>query len=163
MRIPPAVLVLLPAAGLWALPAAAAVTVTFAEPDRFTDTEDSSRTSKSTLREIERHLKQLGDRYLPPQETLRIEILDVDLAGRSRMTGRTTTDLRVLNGKADWPRIKVRYTLESGGSVSAPTEETITDMDYLRRPDPRYSDGLPYEKRMLDEWFRARFNPRQRE
>ncbi|TMH03472.1 MAG: DUF3016 domain-containing protein [Betaproteobacteria bacterium] len=36
--------------------------------------------------------------------------------------------------------------------------ETIADMAYLRRIDREYSSvSLPYEKRMLDEWFKARF------
>ena len=162
MRFKPAIFAILSAVALPAMPLGAAVTVTFANPDRFTDAADRARDSRQTMLEIERHLVQLGDRYLSPQDTLRIEVLNIDLAGRTRIAPRMDPDLRVLDGKTDWPRIDVRYTLESGGKVSPPTEETISDMSYLMRIDPRYSSAsLPYEKRMLEEWFRERFVERR--
>lgn len=141
-----------------ATPAGAAVTVCFVEPAYFTDADDSSGNSARTLLEIGRYLKALGHRYLSPQESLKIEVLNIDLAGRIQQTRSTGWDVRFVNGEADWPRIEVRYTLESQGRISGPVEETIVDMTYLRRVDPQhYSAPLPYEKRMLDEWFRARF------
>jgi len=116
-----------------AMPADAAVTVTFVDPSYFTDAADSTGNSTRTLLEIKRHLERLGDRYLRPNNSLRIEVLNIDLAGRRQTFRSMATDVRYINGDADWPRIEVRYTLESATGVSKPVQETIIDMTYLRR------------------------------
>ena len=150
--------VLFPVLALGAAPAFAAVDVSFTDPERFTDIEASTLADRqASLDVISRHLKRLGDRYLPASETLAIEVLDVDLAGRVRWT-RDARQIRVLNDRADWPSLRVRYTLSSGGKVIDSREETVSDMGYLIGGRFAYeSEPLPYEKRMLDRWFRERF------
>lgn len=149
---------IVPALTVLPIPVQAAVTVSFVEPSRYNDADDSSGNPLRTMLELETHLKGLGDRYLGPGETLRIEVLNIDLAGRVQSFRGTGWGVRFLNGDADWPRIELRYTLESKGNISKPVQETIADMAYLRRVDREYSSvSLPYEKRMLDEWFKARF------
>lgn len=143
------------------VPASPALTVTFADPERFTDAADRSSEARQTMIEIERHLERLANRCLSPQETLRIEVLDIDLAGSTRIRPRIDPDLRILDGRTDWPRIELRYTLEVNGSVTS-SQEVISDMSYQWRLKPRYaSESLPYEKRMLEEWFKERFGPRR--
>jgi hypothetical protein len=139
-------------------PIDAKVSVIFVSPDRFTDIGGLESDPAQNLADIEMFLKALGDRYLSPQVTLRIEVLDISLAGRSRWTPRTDWPVRVMTGEADWPRFELRYALESDGSSSQPVEETVVDKIYLRRLEWQYtSQSLPYEMRTLDEWFRARF------
>jgi len=141
-----------------AIPAHAAVVVSFAHADRYTDAGRFTLDSRHVLAELEQHLKRLGERLLPPYETLSIEVLDVDLAGDDRAIQRNGADVRVLKGTADWPSITLRYTLEAQGKTLQRREETVSDMNYLMRTDNRYSqEALPYEKRMLDTWFKARF------
>ena len=114
------------------------------------------------MKEIEAHLKQLGQRYLLPNQSLKIEVLDVDLAGHLSLS-RPGREVRILRGKADWPSMTLHYVLEADGRVLMDREEHIADMDYLEHPDRQYSDqSLPYEKRMLDDWFRRRFAPHKR-
>jgi hypothetical protein len=159
MRCQPVLAAMLLALAMLATPAGAGVTVAIADPRYYTDADDSSGNSFRTLLEIKRHLEGLGDRYLLPADRLRIEVLNVDLAGRHQIVRSMPSDVRVVTGDADWPRIELRYTLESATGISRPAEETIVDMSYLRRVfEQRYvSDPLQYEKRMLDNWFKARF------
>ncbi|HJW11255.1 MAG TPA: DUF3016 domain-containing protein, partial [Albitalea sp.] len=65
---------------------------------------------------------------------------------------------RIAKGMADWPRINLRYSLESNGKVLKSGEEWVDEKDYMHRLD-RYgnADPLHHEKQMLDEWFKARF------
>jgi len=159
MRLAPIAFVLsLAAAGA---AQAGSVDVSFANSDahRFADAGSTSWEERNNLQALAKHLESLGPRYLPAQQALKIEVLDVDLAGDVRPSRRAGLgELRVTRGKADVPSITVRYTLESNGKVLRSAEETITDLDYARRgPGRRADDPLHAEKRMLDDWFRARF------
>lgn len=141
-----------------AVPAMAAVSVTFTQPEKYADTGFYGRDKSTALAEIEKYLKVLGERYLPPNQELKIEVLDVDLAGRIDPASRRYHDVRVLRGRADWPQIELKYTLASEGRVLAEKQETVSDMAYLTRTPIQYGNTIyPYEKRMLEEWFKRRF------
>jgi len=148
------VLVLL-ISGSLAMPLPAAVTVTHADPDRFTDAGDRNSDPAKVMQDIEQHLKRLGDRYLPPNAELKIEVLDLDRAGQAR----PPTDIRVMRGMSDIPCMDMRYTLAVDGKVTQSNRERVCDSDYLRRLPLRAneSDPLAFEKRMIDEWFQERF------
>jgi hypothetical protein len=148
---------LLPAFAFAAAPLLAAVTVTYGNPDRFTDAGDRNSDPVKVVKDLEQYLKSLGDRYLPANANLKIEVLDLDRAGRPR--GNLPTDIRIMTGKGDIPCIDLRYTLEMDGTAAQSKRERVCDNDYLRPLGGRYDEHDPvvYEKRMLDEWFRERF------
>jgi hypothetical protein len=135
---------------------AGTVEVKFIEPDKFTDARDGMLRREDVLKTLEERLKQLGEKKLPASQTLQIEVLDVDLAGDAfpRVALR---DTRVLRGRADWPRVHLRYTLREGDKVLKSGEDRIADMNYLMGSLRASQDSpLPYEKRMLDNWFDER-------
>lgn len=139
-----------------AMPAGAAVTVTFG-PGPFSDIGPAGAEEEKVKDEIARHLQALGSRYLAPQDNLRIEVLDVDLAGEVELSRSNSRDIRILRGKADFPRFKLRYALEAGAK-SASGEDTISDPSYLWFPARgRESESLHHEKRLLDSWFKEHF------
>ena len=139
------------------VPAQAAVVVTHGDPDRFTDAGDRSNDPVKVMQTLQDHLIRLGERFLPSGTDVRIEVRDLDRAGRPRMN--LPTEIRVVSGKADMPCIELRYEVETAGSVSPSRLERVCDPEYLRSLEPEYSpnDPLAYEKRMLEEWFKARF------
>ena len=136
--------------------AQAAVTVTFSGADRYTDAGWQLSDAKNVSMELARHLQRLGAAYLAPDQSLIIDVLDIDLAGEVRFRPRDAAEVRVLRGGIDWPRMRVRYSLDTPGKVGETREETVSDMNYLLRPS-RKGEWLSYEKRMLDDWFRQRF------
>ena len=138
--------------------AAGTAQVSYVQPERFADAGDAYRDQEGNLRTLSRHLEALAGRHLGDGQTLRIEVLDVDLAGEVRPVRRLHQDVRVLKGSVDWPRIKLRYTLETAGQAPRQGEMTVADLAYLQRVN-RYPDNesLRYEKRMLDEWFSEQF------
>ena len=106
---------------------------------------------------LRQHLEQAAAPYVADGQTLKIDVLDVDLAGRVEPASRPD-DVRVLRGEADWPRIHLRYTLDAGGRTLRQGDAWLADMAYLQRlPPPDRGLGLAYERRMIDEWFRAEF------
>jgi len=135
---------------------AGTVEVKFIDPDKFTDARDGMHRREDVLQTLEERLKQLGEKGLPASQTLKVEVLDVDLAGDAfpRVALR---DTRVLRGRADWPRMHLRYTLSEGGKVIKSGEDRLADMNYLMGSLRASQDSpLPYEKRMLDNWFNER-------
>lgn len=143
---------LLPGAAL------AGVTVRFIAPERFGDQDFRSPYKREPLmKELERYLQRMGERYLRPGQTLSIAILDVDLAGRYEPFNTRFSDIRVMRDMTP-PRVKLRYRLEMAGRTLASAEETVADLDYLMNVQARNSsEWLPYEKAMLRDWFRRRF------
>lgn len=150
--------------GLLALAAGAAsaeVSVNFIEPGRFTDLPFTEWDRKEVLKELTEHFTKLGAR-LPPGQNLRIDVKDVDLAGRM-YPSRRGQDLRVIRDGAEWPRIDLHYAIESNGQVVRSVDAQLRDMAFMQHIG-RYSDGdsLRYEKQMIDEWFYSTIAPRER-
>ena len=150
MRIP-----LFLAVSTLALAANAAVTVKFVEPDKYTDVGRYRQWDRATiLKDIEAHLVNLG-KNLPASQSLAIEVLDIDLAGEERFVGTGGQDVRIQRGRADWPSMRLRYTLEREGRTET-QEVRVADMNYQQRVQPTSpSETLPHEKRMLTEWFNS--------
>ena len=135
--------------------AIATVTVTFTQPERYTDMPFASWDRERVMKELQNHFDKLGAK-LPQGQDLKVEVLDIDLAGRIEPQLRFGNDIRVLKGRADWPTIALRYSVESQGKVLGSGEARIDDKSYLDHFN-RYSANEPlrYEKRMLDEWFKT--------
>jgi Protein of unknown function (DUF3016) len=144
-------------AGVGAAQAAGTVQVSFVQPEKFADVRDSALRSEDHLANLKRHLEEIGARYTADGQTLKVEVLDVDLAGEPK-PGARPHDLRVMRGRADWPRMELRYTLEAPGAAPRTGQAKVADMAYLQRTPTRYMrEPLPYERRMLEDWFRAEF------
>lgn len=131
---------------------AGTVEVKFIEPAKYADIGRSSFNQKQHLDTLRAHFESLGKK-LPGAQKLAIEITDVDLAGEERWI-RNDPDVRVLRGRADWPRITLRYTLSDGARTLQQGEATIADMNYLQSSLGMLKDqALAYERRMISRWF----------
>lgn len=150
-------------AGLVALLASSAalaeVSVTYVKPDEYTDMPFSPIERERTLKEFSTYFATL-DKKLPQGQTLKIEVLDIDLAGRL-YPRRAADDIRVMTGGADWPRMHLRYTLEENGQVLRSGDEQISSMNYQwNRTSYFDNDAMRYEKQMLDDWFHKTIAPK---
>jgi Protein of unknown function (DUF3016) len=135
--------------------AAGTVSVSFVEPARFRDVRDAHLQSDANLATLRRHIEEAAAPYVADGQALRVEVTDVDLAGEV-IHGGPTQPVRVLRGSADWPRIELRYVLEAPGQAPVAGRAQVQDMSYLQRASGlRLGIELPYERRMLDEWFRT--------
>ena len=143
-------------AAMAAGPASAGVTVKFSQPEQYQDMPFAAWDRDELLKELELHFSKLA-KNLPEGMDLKIEVLDLDLAGRLKPMFRGRDDIRILTGGADWPHMKLRYTLERDGKVVATGEDHLSNMAYLERIN-RYMSGDPlrYEKQMVDDWFKEK-------
>ena len=148
-------------APLIALAAAAAqagkAEVNFVEPRSYRDSGRSAVEAERIRAELTGHLARLAEHGLSADRVLAIDVLDIDLAGEPRLAT-AHDDQRVLRGRADWPRIELRYALWSGKQVLASGQEVVQDMAYMDHSlAPALTEPLVYEKRMLTRWFAERF------
>ncbi|MEP9354598.1 DUF3016 domain-containing protein [Xanthobacter sp. KR7-65] len=142
------------------LPAAAAtgVEVGFVDPDRFSD--DDFRVPAvraSIVADFSSFFSRLGTRYLKAGEALKLEVLDMELAGDTEPWRRGGWgEVRILRNVTP-PRIRVRYSLRQNGKVVLAATETVTDINYMMNPAARDGGRFAFEKAMLEDWFRRRF------
>ena len=138
--------------------AAGTVEVSFVEPSRYSDAGRDPVESRRNEDTLARYLEELGARYLAAGQVLKIDVLDLDLAGTVRPARRAAGDIRIVRGGADAPHIRVRYSLTADGQVVKSAEETVTDLNYFGHAnDYAKTDPLRIEKLMLDDWFKSRF------
>jgi len=140
---------------------AGTVDVRYAPDAVFTDAGSSPLQREARLAALAKHLQGLGERLLPAGQALRVDMLDLDLAGTVRI-GRRGTDLRVVRDRADEPRIELRYTLSEQGQVLRSGQELVSDLNFRHLPSGYgggEDDGLRYEKQALTQWFTQRFGP----
>lgn len=150
---------------LCALAASAAqagrVDVNFDAQASFTDAGSTPHERQQKLAVLAEHLKILGQRGLAEDRRLDIELIDLDLAGTLRQVPRPAgTELRVLRGGTDGPRIELRYTLRDASRVISSGHETLFDLGSarpLQATDRGANDPLRHEKWLLDHWFAQRF------
>ena len=156
------VLAVLAASAVAPIAAQAAVDVTFTNPDKFIDASPRAygggKADAPTLAKLRQHLEKQGERYLKPGQILKIEVLDLDLAGRVEWWHAGANDIRFMRD-IDSPSMKVRFTLVENGATLVSGEERIRDLGYLMGINVASgaSDPLKYDKAMLTEWFRKRF------
>ena len=134
MRFSSLIRILLAGSGAVSIAAPAAVVVTFPEAGRYSDAGDPW-TANRNIAELKRHLERLGERHLSPSRSLKIEVLDIDLAGRMRFHAPRTCR----NQSAERPRGLAEHTTSLHPGVRR---------EDFRRPGGdgcRY--GLPLETR----------------
>jgi hypothetical protein len=136
------------------------VSVTFVEPEKFTDAKRSEmeRSSAGLLGELQKFMIETGERYIPAEARLTIHVIDVDLAGDFELfRGPDFDQVRIAKGLYP-PRIVLEFRLtDGGGRIIKEGKRDLTDIDYqLRSAYPR-EDYLRYEKDILRDWLRAEF------
>jgi hypothetical protein len=139
------------ALGVPASVTAGTVSVNWIEAEHFSDAGFGAFDRERNLKTLADYLQALGMR-LPDGQSLRLDVLDVDLAGREDW--HRGQEVRVLRGRADWPRISLRWSLQEDTQPTRSGQIDLADMNYLYDgPFERSGEALYYEKRMLLRWF----------
>lgn len=147
--IRPAVIAML---ALAASTASAAVTVTYVNTEKMTDVPRFETDRKSMEINFREFFEELATK-LPEGQDLKVEILDIDLAGDvfPRVPIR---DVRVTKGSYDFPRIHLRFSIEQDGKVLRSGERELADRNYQLNVNSYRNEMYNYEKQMLSEWFK---------
>jgi hypothetical protein len=140
---------------------AASIEVKWTEPSKYRDVKPSNNGSRKhfeeqTFKNLEKHFTKLA-KQLPENQTLKIEVTDVDLAGDVNHGG--INRLRIIK-EIYFPRIKFSYELVDNDKKSIVSGEVnLKDMNFMIGSRLKYrNDSLGYEKKMLDDWFKEIFS-----
>lgn len=150
--------------GLLALGAASAsagVVVNYVQPERFSELPLDQSDRERFLNQLTAHFNKLGQQ-LPAGQVLRIAVDDIDMSGRMVRTNGVPA-MQTVRSAVDWPRIELRFEVESNGEIVRSGAIQLRDMAYLRN-SRHYSSGDPlrFEKHMIDVWFNAVVAPQER-
>jgi hypothetical protein len=137
------------------------LTVTFVDPQKFTDASDSSNSisaREDTLAQLKTYLIQRAGVYLGAGQKLTITVTDVDLAGAFE-PWRTPplADVRIVR-EIYPPRINLilRLTDEDGRVVKEGKRE-LRDLSFMTKLVVDRNDPFHYEKNLIDEWLSEEF------
>lgn len=156
----PLALVLTAALPVAAAPAAGEVRVHFKPVESLSDVGRGADRERN-VKALAGHFRALAAR-LPAGQVLSVEVLDVKLAGALR-PAHGGQELRVLEGRADWPRLDLEWRLTRGEGTLASGHDRVSDMNYLDTPlRAGHDDALPYERQMIERWFEERVAPSAR-
>ncbi len=136
--------------------AAGTVEVSYVKPQEFADIGLGSIDRDRSLASLDRIFQDLRTK-LPDGQSLQLQVTDVDLAGELEFQG-ARPDLRVVRGRADWPRMDLHYTLLQNGAVLKSGDAHLSDPSYtFGLQTVRHDEPLHYERRMVDDWFAKTF------
>ena len=132
------------------------VTVTFDQPDKFTDVKSSylGATDQGYLNELQRYIEYAARGYLADGQRLTVKFTDIDMAGDFEPGRPRLADVRVMKG-IYVPRLKFSYAVtDAAGQTVKQGDENLTDMTYQSRfKTSNSSDTLFYEKAMFADWM----------
>jgi hypothetical protein len=139
---------------------AAATSVIFDHPEAYTDATDCANASPKSrgavLAQLGKHIDNLSARYLKPGQSLKVDIVDVDLAGRCEPWNTRALTTRSMRDVYP-PSITLRVQLSDQGKTVLVDREQVIDINYLANPSVRLEqDPLKYDKAMLTDWFKQR-------
>lgn len=134
--------------------------VTWTNPDDYRDVQPSNETRKHfrerIFKSFEKHFAKLAKR-LPEQQTLKLDVTDVDLAGDTLAGG--IERLRIVK-EIYSPRMKFSYQLvDKNDNIIKSADVALKDMSFMTGNNLKYRQkSLGYEKKMLDDWFFETFS-----
>lgn len=135
------------------------ITVTFQNPDKFTDAEEDFPGTTSTyyLDELRDCVQKTAAPLLPAGSTLTVTFLDIDLAGmirpeRNNVRFMTSTTI---------PRAQLSFQLiGADGQVLQEGERRLMDMNYQMSIGLiGRNEALYYDKQLLKDWIAKEFKP----
>lgn len=132
--------------------ASAGAKVTYVDTEKMTDVPRFSNDRESMEIHFRETIEKLAEK-LPAGQQLNIEFRDIDLAG-DQFPRVAIQDVRVLKGRADWPRMDLRYSIEENGQVIKSGEAKLADPNYLMGSNQYNNEQYSHEKQMLEDWFR---------
>ncbi|MBL9215528.1 MAG: DUF3016 domain-containing protein [Opitutaceae bacterium] len=137
------------------------ITVTFQQPEKFTDVQEhfGSAPSQAYLDMIADHVKQRAAGLLADGQKLNVTFKNIDLAGDFEPAGRPgMEDVRLVKG-IYLPRMSLHFALtDATGAVVREGDRELTDLNFQMNINPiGRSEPLFYDYELLNRWLESEF------
>ncbi|QJR15159.1 DUF3016 domain-containing protein [Usitatibacter palustris] len=139
------------------------VTVTYVDPDKFTDVKydyiPNAKEREHILGELKKYIEERAAKRLPDGSKLDVTVTDVDMAGGFDMPAGASGLWRTRLVKDIYPprmNLAFKLTGDDGKTVSE-GERKLVDLGFLMGNYSMSSDMLRFEKKMLDAWISKEF------
>lgn len=139
----------------------ARIAVVFVQPQHFTDVKYSKAEQHSValLGELQKFMRETGERYVPAGMQLEIQVTDIDLAGDFEPWRGPQFDHVRITRDIYPPRLSLEFRLTDGsGRVVSTGKRELRDIAYQGRLVRPLDDYLRYEKDMVRDWFHNEFS-----
>ncbi len=143
-----------------ALPDSGPVSVTWNDPETFTEIRNSNNRWAASegdwLQDLARHMRKRAEQGLAPGERLELTIVDIERAGQYEPWSHPgIQNVRIVRDMFP-PRMTVAFRLhDASGGVVDEGERKLSDSAFLIHSSTiNDTDPLRYEKRMIDKWLR---------
>jgi len=139
---------------------AAKTEIKWTNPDKYRDIRAGDENRKAYKERVfsifEKHFAKLAEK-LPAEQTLKIEITDVDLAGDVNI-GSLVNRIRIITDLY-FPSMKFSYQLiNADKSVVKSADVSLKDMNFMYVNNFRYrNQSFSYDKKMIADWFNDTF------
>jgi hypothetical protein len=134
------------------------VTVTFQDPDHFTDVRENNSTTTSTyyLDALRDYLLQTASPMIAPGQKLVITVTDIDLAGENLFN--QPNMIRIVKDIYA-PKAKLKFQLlGADGHVVKEGERQLINLNFLLDAGrPGSDEPLYYDKLLLKQWLQDEF------
>jgi hypothetical protein len=145
-----------------ATPAEPSVSVTFVNPEQFTEHRMYGRQDRFNridyLAQLKAYLIKQGQAVLEPGQSLHVNITDIRLAGAYEPWGGPRWDYVRIMRDIYSPRIDLNFRLvDQDGDVLREGKRVLRDANYLQSSvGPAAAEGAPlyYDKALLHQWLR---------
>ncbi|MCG9695521.1 DUF3016 domain-containing protein [Shewanella sp. Isolate11] len=140
------------------------VNITWQGVDKYRDikavSEIQSRYEQRVFDVITKQLNKSVSKVFKANQTLKMQVTDVDLAGDVRPTfGATAShDIRLITDLYP-PRLTFSYQVLEDEKVIMVGDEKLKDMGFLQTTGVTSNQPLRYEAKMLDEWVKKKIAP----
>jgi hypothetical protein len=135
------------------------VTVTFDQPDKFTDVKSASNmgTDQGYLDALQRHIERNARRYLADGQRLTVRFTDIDMAGDIQPGRQRLGDVRVIRSVYP-PRLKFSYAVtDAAGQIVSQGDENLSDPSFQSHTrSTTNGDPLFFEKALFNDWMAAK-------
>ena len=139
---------------------AAKAEIKWTNPDKYRDIQAGDENRKAFRKRVfstfEKHFAKLAEK-LPAEQTLKIEITNVDLAGDVNI-GSIVHRIRIVTDLY-FPSMKFSYQLTNADNrVIKSAKVDLKDMGFMLTNNLRYrNESFSYDKKMLADWFKKTF------
>lgn len=144
--------------------APARVTVTYVNPEKFTENRMFGMQDRFNhidyLAELKDYLVKRGEKILAPGQSLHVDITDIRLAGAYEPSSGAQSDHIRMMRDIYPPRIDLDFQLtDRDGKVLREGKRVLRGLNYLQQglsaAGARSGESLYYDKALLDRWLRG--------